>query len=366
MIKIQCTSCNSAFPKDTFPFRCERCGGVYDFELLPIFHKDAIYKDRPGIWCYRSQFGLPESAPEITLGEGSTPLIWVNYFGKPLALKLDHLNPTGSFKDRGSAILASLLVNRGVKFAVEDSSGNAGSSFAAYAARSGIKARIYVPESTSGPKISQIEAYDAEVVRVIGPRSKAASAVREAAEEGNVYASHAYLPHGIIGYATLAYELWDQLDLEPGTVVCPVGQGNLFLGIGRGFEALLNAGMISRIPKMVGVQSQAFAPVWAMYKYGTNGIKTEPEEETIAEGIRIKAPIRANAILDFLRNRNGMMVVVDDENILNSYRALARFGVFVEPTSAVVYAAMKQLVDNIPEPIVLIMTGSGLKVQLDS
>jgi threonine synthase len=119
----------------------------------------------PGIWCYRNQFGLPDSAPLITLGEGRTPLIWVDIAGNRVALKSDHLNPTGSFKDRGSAILASFLRDRGTDLAVEDSSGNAGASFAAYATRSGIDARIYVPESTSGPKITQIEAYGAEIVK---------------------------------------------------------------------------------------------------------------------------------------------------------------------------------------------------------
>jgi threonine synthase len=276
---------------------------------------------------------------------------------------MEFLNPTGSFKDRGSAILTSFLKDRGIGLAVEDSSGNAGASFAAYAARSGINARIFVPDSTSGPKIAQMEAYGAEVVRVRGPRSNAADAVRIAAEKGETYASHAFLPHGIIGYATVAYELWEQLGSMPGTVLCPVGQGNLFLGIGKGFEAIRRAGLISKLPLLVGVQSQECAPIWEILNYGLEGSFLVSESETIAEGIRINKPIRTDILLNFINDNDGLIIAVDDESIIDSYRKLANLGVYVEPTSAVVHAALRQILGNVPEPIVLVLTGSGLKIQ---
>lgn len=366
MIDIHCTSCNAPYPEDEVPFRCDICGGIFDFGSLPVYREMDENRDHPGIWCYRNQFGLPVTAPVISLGEGRTPLIWTTIFGYRVALKMDYLNPTGSFKDRGSAILASFLKDRGIGLAVEDSSGNAGASFAAYAARSGIDTCIYVPDSTSGPKIAQMEAYGAEVIRVPGQRSNAADAVRKAAEKGETYASHAYLPHGIIGYATVAYELWEQLGSKPGTILCPVGQGNLFLGIGRGFEAIRRAGLISKLPLLVGVQSQVCAPIWAMSNFGTEGLGMTSEGETIAEGIRINKPIRADALLDFINDNDGLVIAVDEDSIIDSYGKFARLGIFVEPTSAVVHAALKQIIGNVPEPIVLILTGSGLKVQLIS
>ena len=366
MIDISCSRCQRPYPESGVPFRCEICGGIFDIDVLPDYRK--IEKNRyfPGIWSYRNLFGLPDSAPEITLGEGNTPLIWVKIFEHRVALKVEYLNPTGSFKDRGSAVLASFLKAQGVDSAVEDSSGNAGASFAAYAARSGIKARIYVPESTSGPKINQIEAFGAEVVRIRGPRSNAANAVKNAAENGDIYASHTYLPHGIIGYATLAYELWEQLGTQPGTILCPVGQGNLLLGIGRGFDAIRRANLISTLPKVVGVQARACAPMWALSNYGDVGMGVVSEEETIAEGICINNPIRSDVLLDFIEDNNGLFVTVDENSIIYGYEQLAKLGFFVEPTSAVVYAALKQVVGKVPEPIVLVLTGSGLKTSVVS
>ena len=366
MIDIYCTTCNAPYPDSGAPFQCDLCGGIFDFRSLPIYREPEENQIHPGIWRYCHQFGLPDTAPIISLGEGMTPLIWTTFFGHQVALKMDFLNPTGSFKDRGSAVLVSFLQERGIGLAVEDSSGNAGASFAAYAARSGIKARVYVPDSTSGPKIAQMEAYGAQIVRVPGQRSNAADAVRKAAEMGEIYASHAFLPHGIIGYATVAYELWEQLGSMPGTVLCPVGQGNLLLGIGRGFEAIKTAGLISKLPLLVGVQSQVCAPIWEMSTFAKDGSSIVSESETIAEGIRIKKPIRANILLDFININDGLILATDDESIVESYRKLAKLGIFVEPTSAVVHAGLKQIIGDVPEPIVLVLTGSGLKVQLIS
>ena len=183
----------------------------YDLEGPLPFEASLVEKGQPGIWRYRNTFGLPDDAPVISLGEGNTPLVWGKASGQEAAFKCEFLNPSGSFKDRGSATLVSFLRSRGVSEAVEDSSGNAGASFAAYAARGGIKARVFVPEAASGPKRSQIAAYGAEVVPVPGPRTNAAEAVRREAEAGAIYASHAYLPFNIPGYATLAYELVEQL-----------------------------------------------------------------------------------------------------------------------------------------------------------
>ena len=361
MIDIRCRCCQRPYPENGVPFRCEICGGIFDLDTLPNYQKIEQNRHIPGIWGYRNLFGLPDSAPEITLGEGNTPLIWVNINEHRVALKLEYLNPTGSFKDRGSAVLVSFLKSIGVDSAVEDSSGNAGASFAAYAARSGIEARIYVPESTSGPKINQIEAFGAEVVRIQGPRSNAAKAVKRATENGDIYASHAYLPHGIIGYATLAYELWEQLGTKPGTIICPVGQGNLLLGIGRGFDSIRRAGLISKLPILVGVQARACAPMWALSKNGDPGMGVVPEEKTIAEGICINNPIRKNVLLEFIEENNGLFVAVDENSIIYGYGQLAKLGFFVEPTSAVVFAALKQVVGKVPEPVILVLTGSGLK-----
>jgi len=357
-----CTGCGRAYPDDLLPYRCPVCGGVYDY-AAPWVTPSAfpLATERRGLQRYRSTFPLSPSAGFISLGEGGTPLLPVRVGERVLHFKCDHLNPTGSYKDRGTAVLVSALAAAGVTEAVEDSSGNAGASFAAYAARAGVRARVFVPAAASGPKRAQIEACGAELVAIDGPRSAAATAVREAADAGAVYASHAYLPHGLSGNATLAYELVEQLGQAPGAVVAPVGHGGLLVGIHRGFEALRRAGLIGSLPRMIGVQAQACAPVWAAYTSGSTGLSLVQEGETRAEGIRVRFPLRGDAVLAAVESTHGTMVVVSEDELLRGCDLLARTGLNVEPTSAVVWPAVLHVLNDIPDPVVAILTGSGFK-----
>ena len=295
------------------------------------------------------------------MGEGNTPLVWSEALGKRIAFKLEFLNPNGSFKDRGTALLVSYLRSRRVSEAVEDSSGSAGSSFAAYAAAAGMKARVFIPDYASGPKRAQIEAYGAEVVCILGSRSNAADAVIRLAEQGAVYASHAYLPFGEIGFATITYELVGQLGHVPGTVISPAGQGNLLFGVGRGFVGMQRSGLIGNLPVLVGVQAEACAPLWAAFTSGSVGLSFVSEGETLAEGVRIQHPLRGDALLQLVGSTGGQFVAVPEESILPERDQLARRGLFVEPTSAIVWHALEQTICSIPEPIVVLLTGSGLK-----
>lgn len=361
MATFHCSNCRRPYPTEGVPFKCLHCGGVFALHGNIEFSSSDVDDRLPGLWRYRHSFGLPDSAPLVTLGEGDTALVEGKGFGKKLAFKLEYLNPTGSFKDRGTAPLVSMLLARGVTEAVEDSSGNAGASFAAYAARAGIHGRVFVPSAASGPKRQQIEAYGAKLEPIEGPRSEAAAAVRRAAEAGSVYASHAYLPFGILGIATIAYELVEQLGGAPGSVIAPVGHGSLLLGIAKGFGALKAAGIIPNQPVLVGVQARACAPLWALSTQGPAGLAWVTEGDTKAEGVRVRQPIRGDELLREVEASGGRFVAVEEESILPARDALAKAGLFVEPTSAIVWAALQALAAELPEPIVLILTGSGLK-----
>jgi threonine synthase len=361
MNNIHCTNCRRPYPESGAPYRCPTCGGIFDFVQPLAFDPALVEPARPGIWRYRHALGLPADAPEISLGEGGTPLVWGEAFERRVAYKMEYANPSGSFKDRGSASLVSFLRQRGVTAAVEDSSGNAGASFAAYAARAGMQARVFVPEETSGPKRRQIAAYGAEITPVPGARSNATEAVRQAAEAGAVYASHAYLPFNLPGYATLAYELVEQLGGAPGTLILPVGQGGLLLGAGRGFAALLQAGLIDKMPFLVGVQARACAPLWAVSSYGMDGLAWVVEAPTVAEGVRTAHPLRGDAVLQMVESNGGTFVSVAEEAILPARDQLARQGLYVEATSALVWNALEQVAAQAPDPIVAVLTGSGLK-----
>jgi threonine synthase len=360
---IACTNCGRGYPPKGLPYQCPKCGGIFDFSTPLKFDASRIEPTQPGIWRYCHTFGLSPDTEPVSLGEGNTPLVRAKALERQIYFKCEYQNPTGSFKDRGSTLMAAWLIQRGMEGAVEDSSGNAGASFAAYAARAGIKARIFIPDSASGPKRKQIEAYGAELVPVPGSRSVVAESVRRAAGGKVAYASHAWLPFNLPGYATAAYEIFEQLGGRmPGAVIVPAGQGGLLLGLARGYNELRIAIMSTNIiPNMVGVQARACAPLWALFNAGRDGLGFVAENKTLAEGVQVRNPLRGSAVLEEIARSGGIITTVDEEDILPGRDALARLGFYVEPTSAIVWSGLCQTIHKLPDPVVVILTGSGLK-----
>jgi threonine synthase len=220
---------------------------------------------------------------------------------------------------------------------------------------------VFVPAYASGPKREQIAAYGAEVIPVEGPRSAAAQAVLKATAEGAVYASHAYLPFGLPGLATISYELVEQLGKAPGTVITPAGHGSLMLGMLHGFIAMQNAGVINHIPKIIGVQAAACAPIWQMATWKITDWEQADEGETLAEGVRVKSPVCGEKLVSLMDNYPIQFMAVAEEEILPGRDQLAHLGFYVETTSAIVWSAMTRVVDQLPVPVVMVLTGSGLK-----
>jgi threonine synthase len=337
------------------------CGGIFDIPEFVSYNPNYIEYHFNGIWKYRHTFGLSADSPVISLGEGNTPLVWAEVNNRQVGFKCEYLNPTGSFKDRGSSLLSSFLITRGVENAIEDSSGNAGASFAAYATRAGIRAKIYIPDSASGPKRAQIERYGAEVVNIGGSRQIVANEIRALADAGSIYASHACLPINLPGYATLAYELFEQLEASPGTIILPLGQGGLLIGVVRGFQNLMRSSLIDKMPKIVGVQASTCAPIWAIRRYGAASIHMIEESETVAEGISVRYPIRGDTILKLCTVTGADVIAVEEDVILLGRDKLARLGFYVEPTSSVVWNALIEGISKWDDPIIVILTGNGLK-----
>lgn len=357
MMRVECLNCGRPYPDRGTPHRCPACGGLYD-DLDPLEWVEADAA-RPGIWRYLQTDGGAEA--EISLGEGRTPLVAGEVESRSVWFKCEYANPTGSFKDRGSTTLISFLVSRGVREAVEDSSGNAGASFAAYAARAGLRAEIFVPDTASGPKRRQIEAYGAVVHQISGPRSEAGAAAERLAETGVAYASHAYLPFNLRGYATAAYEIVEQLGAQPAAVIAPAGQGGLILGMYRGFQALRLAGRIRKVPNLIAVQAAVCAPLAAFSEIGPTGLSMVTDAFTIAEGVRVRSPLRLRSVFEAVQESGGRFIAVDEDEILPGRDSLARLGFYVEPTSAVVWRALADSLPHLPDPVVVILTGSGYK-----
>lgn len=362
-MNFRCADCGQEFPATTRRWRCA-CGGVFEIPTRPRLEKDKIDTTASTLWRYRAM--LPVLKDVISLGEGWTPLVPARAYGVEFLAKLEFLTPTGSFKDRGTTVLVSFLKELGVTEAVEDSSGNAAASLAAYCARAKIQCKIFVPAHASPAKLKQIRAYGAELIPVEGPRENASYAAQQAAES-SYYASHVYSPLILEGTKTIAYELWEQLGgRAPDAMLFPTGHGTLLLGAYYGFRDLLEAGLIEKIPALHAVQAEACAPLYRVYTEDLTELPDVPQGETIAEGIRICRPARWKTIIKAIRETGGSVITVSESEILSAQHELAHQGLYVEPTSAVAVAGLHRQLQagedvRSRRSLVIPLTGSGLK-----
>ena len=363
-MRVICQECGECATFNPRQFRCE-CGGAWEPEESALFDKSKIDPSKPGLWRYRDFFALDEGKEPFTLGAGWTPLVDTNFNGRRTFFKLEFMAPTGSFKDRGTEVEINHLRAAGIREVVEDSSGNAGASMAAYAARAGMKASIYAPKNASPAKLAQIGFFGAELHKVPGPRSETTKAAFQAVGQGAVYASHAYNPVYLLGQQSFAWEVWEQFGGEaPDAVVIPVGQGGLLLGAWLGFRRLMRAGLIRQLPRFFAVQPELLSPIKAAFSAGLTEIpELAPEGISMAEGLAIVKPVRGKRILQALRESGGGAITVTEDAIKTAWQALALNGLFAEPTSATAAAALPQVFEAVgPDvKVVVALTGSGLK-----
>jgi threonine synthase len=326
--------------------------------------RDEIEKNERSLWRYAKALRV-DPARRVSLGEGWTPLIEHRVEGQPVRMKLEYLAPSGSFKDRGTALLITHLREVGTDRVLEDSSGNAGASLATYAAAANMACRILVPAGTAPGKITQMAAAGAEVVRIEGSRQDVAEAALGEAKS-IFYASHNWQPFFLEGTKTLAFELWEQLGFKPpDAVIVPLGYGSNVLGCWLGFNELNAVGEIDRLPRIYGIQAANCAPFHAMFQAGSTapaGVEVRP---TMAEGIASSRPVRVAEVLEALRGSGGGTLAVGEEEIKDALRRLIRAGFFVEPSSATALAGLDRLARSgairPEETVVLVLTGSGLK-----
>lgn len=363
--EIKCTTCGKT-TTNLFDYKCTGCGSPLDIKIHKAFSKKEIRKKDYSAWRYAQFFPYVNTRKIVTLGEGWTPLV---KFTDKVYFKLENLNPTGSFKDRGSTVLLSAIHSEVKKirgFIAEDSSGNAGASMAAYAARAGFKAKIYVPEGVAGPKFNQILFYGAEVVKVQGTRSRIAEEAQRPGK-GKVYIGHILHPVFRDGIRSLAYEIAEQLDWKaPKHVYLPVSAGTLLLGVISGFKHLMNSSLINKMPRIVACQTSQVSPLYHRFK----GLPYRPPEKvtSIADALVSTNPPLLELMNRKLRAVGGDAEIIEENEILQAFKELANAGFYVEPSSAVAYAAyQKQLQTGEVargEKTVVILTGIGLKTTL--
>jgi threonine synthase len=355
-----CPGCRWSGAADPVCWRCPRCGEPIEFvdggaaprRLVPT------PSERSGVWRYADWLGVEDP---ISLGEAQSPLItWPAPGGQEVLVKNESVLPTGSFKDRGAAVLVSWLRAQGAARVVVDSSGNAGAATAAYCARAGMGCEVFVPAYASAAKVAQAEAYGATVVRVTGTRADTARAAERRAAAADVpYASHQWHPAFLLGVETIAFELWEQCRRTlPDVIVMPLGSGSLVLGMARGLAALAHAGLLGAMPRLIGVQSDRCMPIACLLgaQAGRAG-----SDRSIAEGVQIADPPRKRQIVAALRAGGGTALAVGDDEIRAAQRRAAALGLLIEPTAAVGLAAMVREEVASASRAVVVVTGSGLK-----
>ena len=363
MARFRCPACGMAYPADRPLWHCD-CGGPLDLEPGQGLRRSGIHADDASLWRYRAALALKES-PRVSLGEGWTPLVTRHWDGAPVRFKLESQMPTGSFKDRGTAVMLNHLLQVGVGPIHEDSSGNAGSSIATYAAAAGLRCRIYVPASAPRGKVVQIAAAGAEVRAIPGTREAVTEAALAAIGE-SFYASHNWHPYFIEGTKTLAYELWEQLGFAvPDNILVPTGYGSNILGLDRGFDELIRQGEIARRPRLFAVQAENCSALAAAWAVGAADYVPFTPTATIADGIATVKPVRTAEVLAALRRSGGGVVTVPEAEICPALKTLGRLGLFVEPTAATAGAALSCLLRDRTirpdETTIVVLTGHGLK-----
>ena len=362
MERFFCSNCKRFYSLQPARWRCD-CGSFLDLEFESKFPIKKILKRGPTLWRYREAIPIHNDQSILSMKEGFTSLQETEFNGDRVLLKIDYLFPTGSYKDRGATVLISKMKEWGIGKVVEDSSGNAGSAIAAYCAKAGIECEIYVPEYTSPGKLVQIQAYGATLKKVEGSRERTAEKAMKAASK-IPYASHCWNPFFLHGTKTFAFEVWEQMDWKtPDTLVLPIGHGTLFLGAYIGFKELREAGMVKRIPRLVGIQSASCAPLHQAFKEGWRETRLIEKKETIAEGIAIAEPVRGRQILEVIRETGGEILVVTEREIKEALKEMGRKGHFIEPTSAATISGLKKYLrkKRRKETVVSTLTGMGLK-----
>jgi threonine synthase len=332
--------------------------------IQPLRRSD-IEQSRASLWRYQKAL-VHTGQVALTLGEGWTPLVQGRWGDRDVFWKCEFISISGSFKDRGVAVMFNHLLSHGVKKFAEDSSGNAGAAVATYAAAAGLPCRIYVPAHTSPGKLAQIAATGADVIRISGSRQGVADAAM-GDKSGYCYASHNWDPAFLDGIKTVGYEIWEQLGFRaPDAVIAPAGSGSNILGCFHAFSDLRTTGEIDGLPRLYGAQSESCSPLARAFEADAPSYVEVESRPTIAEGIAVSQPVRSRELLRAVRDSGGGIYAVSENDIAAAHDKVARKGLYVEPTSATAVALLDKLIaERILKPsdrVAVLLTGSGLKV----
>ena len=385
---LECTACGLRHEWNQLQNLCTACGkalfAVYDLAALRKLDrlKRSSFSGREkSLWRYRELLPLPQDAKSISLGEGGTPLLRAKAFSDDVDLwiKDESLNPTQSFKARGMSVAVSMAKFLGAKKLAVPSAGNAGGALAAYAARSGLEAHIFMPRDTPRANIIECRELGAHVTLIDGLITDCGAEItRRKEKEGWFDLSTLKEPYRIEGKKTLGYEIAEQLNWKlPDVILYPTGGGTGLIGMWKAFDEMEKLGWIdppldgfavanSQRPRMFSVQASGCAPIVRAFEAGEKFAAEFPNARTVASGLRVPKAIGDFLMLRILRDSNGGAVAINDEEMIRAVREVGSMeGLFVAPEGAACFAALKKLRASgkigIGERVVIFNTGSGIK-----
>lgn len=372
----RCEACSAEFEPAGVTYVCASCGGNLDVVLdLAGVERESIESSAdPSMWRYGSLLPVEVPGPEVgTMGTvGGTPLFRADAFAAELGvgrlwIKDEGRNPTGSLKDRASALVVQRARELGIAPIITASTGNAGVALAAMARAAGVEAVVLVPESAPAAKVAQLQIFGARLLLVRGSYDDAFRLSTQAAEALGWYCRNTgQNPFTVEGKKTVALEIAEQLGWRaPAWVVVSVGDGNILTGVHRGFRQLVELGWLASMPRLLGVQAEGSSPIAQAWVAGADDV-APVVAHTRADSISAGAPSDGRRALNAVRDTGGAYVSVSDEAILASIAHLGRgAAVFAEPAAAAAHAGLvAALADGTigpDEEIVLLMTGTGLK-----
>jgi threonine synthase len=379
LIHLECSWCAATYDHHQLLNLCPACGKPllcrYDVAAARVsFTREALATRPAKLWRYAEMLPVQDEAYRFTLGEGYTPLLHLKSLGAALGLdalyaKDEGINPTGSFKARGLALAVSRAAELGVKAVAIPSAGNAGSATAAYAARAGLPAYVFLPRDVPPAFLAEIRALGAEITLVEGLITDCARLVREGANEGRWFdLSTLKEPYRVEGKKTMGYELAEQMNWQlPDVILYPTGGGTGIVGIWKAFAEMEALGWIGpERPRMVSVQSAGCAPIVRAFEQDAEFAEPWQNAATIADGLRVPAAIGDFLILRAVRESGGTALAVSDDELRGAQLDIGRReGMFVSPEAAATVAALRHLVQSgqirPDERVVLLITGNGLK-----
>src|SRR5688572_498870 len=376
---LNCTNCGLRHEWQRLQNLCTDCQKplfpIYDLAAIgrALKREDLAAREK-SLWRYREVLPLPPQVEPVSLGEGGTPLLRAEKFGEAagvpdLWVKDEAQNPTQSFKARGMAVAVSMAKHLGATKLAVPSAGNAGGALAAYAARAGLEAHIFMPSDTPRANIIECRELGANVVLIDGLITACGAEIaKRKAAEGWFEMSTLKEPYRVEGKKTLGYELAEQLDWKlPDVILYPTGGGTGLIGMWKAFDEMEALGWIGpERPRMFSVQASGCAPIVRAFNAGEKAAPEFPNAHTCASGLRVPKAVGDFLMLDILRASGGGGVTVEDEQMIGMTRVVgAAVGLFVAPEGAACFVALRKLVASkkigAEDRVVIFNTGSGIK-----